>query len=524
MENSEIKKSLDIILEKRKNCIPLTNEEEKLANESLNKLLDAKKCINKTVTSTTGDEIRKSAASPVLPKAPSTDKATEGLPPKNRGKEGGYDSKADVTERIEEKVSTDISASSTRDEKLTDQKEEKLPSEKTDGKPYGDKTKEEWADVDNKKFKQENYQEDRLGRMTEHADYKDSIKTQSIVVKTMTNGNKMVGQVLKVYSAKNGQTGLMVKWSDGRFEHVNQDSVELLKILPLAAAALGAGAIVAGNVISEVGGHLATKWVDSMAQRKAKKIKAPRIPGATDASPETSGNIVTNKSVEESDTEKGILSAAGKVLAEGVKHPRAAIAGAGALLAGQFVADNTKKSDDTNDTEKGISDLIAGGLITAGVGAGAGAIAAGKGKRLRGAGVGALGGLGGIVGGATAGYQMKHRTDDTEKVTGSVSPDEVAAPVAEALPQEAPEEFIRSVVDTLKELTDLSEEEIVKVAQSAWSEIAAENAGTEAPVEEKVMENNDIQKPEVQKDAFDDALSVASPIQRDAYNKANPKP
>lgn len=386
MENSEINKSLDVILEKRRNCIPLTNEEEKLANESLTKLLDAKKCVNKTVTSTTGDEIRKSAASPVLPKAPSTDKATEGVPPKDRAKEGGYDSKADVSERTEVTPGSVQPEAATREDSHPDQKEEKVPSEKTAGKPYGDKTKEEWADVDNKEFKQENYQEDRLGRMTEHANYKDSIKTQSIVVKTMANGNKLVGQVLKVYSIKNGQTGLMVKWSDGRFEHVNQESVELLKS---EKTEKGIGEFVADVAANMVGSTL-TELLP-----KPKKIKLPKMAAA---GPEASGNIVTNKAVDESSTEK------------------------------------------------------------------------------------------------------------VTKVEGAIAPDEVAAPEAtpeadttaadEPLPEAAPEEFIRGVVDSLKELTDLSEEEIIKVAQTAWQEIVAEESA-KVPTEEKVMENNDIQKPEV---------------------------
>jgi hypothetical protein len=379
MEKSETSKSLEAIIEKRRNCIPLTNEEEKLVNESLNKLLDAKKCVSKTVTSTTGDAIRKSAASPELPKAPSTDKATEGVPAQNRGKEGGYDSKADVSERKEGATDNAAVVPPVKDAAITDKKEEAVPSEKTEGKPYGDKTKEEWADADEKKHTQENYEEDRVGRMTEHANYDDSIKTQDIVVKTLSNGSKVVGHVLKVYQTKSGQVGLMVKWSDGRFEHVNQSNVELLKAVKSfqkdEKTEKGIGAFVSDVAANMLGTQL------SDLLPKPKKPKIPKVPSS---GPAEAGNIVTNKSAD------------APVIPAEVKAPEAAATEVSAAHAG------------------------------------------------------------------------------------------------EPLPAEAPEEFIRGVVDTLKEITDLSEEEIVAMAKSAWQELSV--------------------KEPVKKDAFDDAVAVASPI------------
>ena len=106
-------------------------------------------------------------------------------------------------------------------------------------------------------------------------------------------------------------------------------------------------------------------------------------------------------------------------------------------------------------------------------------------------------------------------TPKTEKVTGSISPDEPTAEMKSAadatLPTEAPEEFVRGVVDTLKELTDMSEAEIVDVAKAAWAELATDATKCADPKAKKV-----------EKDGFDDALSVASPAEQAAYARQNP--
>lgn len=495
MENSDFSKSLAAIIEKRRNCIPLTNAEEKLVNESLNKLLDAKKCVNKTLSHTTGDEIRKAGSSPVLPKAPSTDPKTEGVPPQDRGKAGGYESKSDVAERQPAQATDAQPVAPVKvDTNLTDKKESTVPAatDKPDPKPYGDKTKEEWADVDNKKFKNEFYEEDKVGRITEHADYPESIKVSSIVVKTVGT-RKVVGQVLKVYSTKNGQTGLMVKWSDGRFEHVNQQNVELLKsvvvrpkpkvpgepeasntekglissvVIPLVTEAVGVGAGV-------LGGDLASNAI--LHPKKPKAPKAPHTPSATEAG-KPSGDSMTLKSDDSADTEKSVANAT-----------------LGAVLGGSVA-----------------------GAPGAVVGAGVGALTGNKPK-----------------------VKKSDEVSDTEKVTGALRPDE-AIKVADApLPTEAPDEFIKGVVETLKELTDLSDEEIISVAKSAWQEIAAEQTAKAAAAKDVKKEmydgqsnvattptdradvdgvgnvlvpKKDVNAKDVKKDAFDEAVSVASPI------------
>lgn len=458
MEKSDLTTSLEAIIEKRRNCIPLTNAEEKLVNESLNKLLDAKKCVNKTVTSTTGDEIRKSAASPVLPKAPSTDKATEGVPAQNRGKEGGYDSKADVPERKEGATDNAAVVPPVKDAAITDKKEEAVPSEKTEGKPYGDKTKEEWADADEKKHKQENYEEDRVGRMTEHANYDDSIKTQDIVVKTLSNGSKVVGHVLKVYQTKSGQVGLMVKWSDGRFEHVNQANVELLKAVKSFKEDLATGARSAADMVGTAGAVGAPDKVISTVVEATKKPTEKTEKGVL-------GSILTEAAalaggITAADVGSHMIIDAMDAKNKKPKQPKIPKPeGSGTEAAGNIV---TNKSADASVTEKSVANATLGVM--------AGSAVAG----LPGAAVG------GVIGALTG--NKKKKDDSTEKVTGAITSEEVK-PVAEmqtpetsqTLPEEAPEDFVRGVIDTLKELTDLSEEEITNVAKSAWKEIVAEN-------------------------------------------------
>ena len=489
MENSDFSKSLEAIIEKRRNCIPLTNAEEKLVNESLNKLLDAKKCVNKTLSHTTGDAIRKSGSSPVLPKAPSTDPKTEGVPPQDRGKAGGYESKSDVAER-QPAQATDAQpvAPVKADTNLTDKKESTVPAatDKPDPKPYGDKTKEEWADVDNKKFKNEFYEEDKVGRITEHADYPESIKVSSIVVKTVGT-RKVVGQVLKVYTSKDGQTGLMVKWSDGRFEHVNQANVELLKVAKseapktekglLASSLAEAGALAVGVGAADVASHLIDNAID--APKKPKQPKVPKVPNPDSSTPDAA----TTKSVSGAVTGLATGALDGIVLG-----PVGAVVGAAANAVSGALEPDIKKPS------------------------------------------------------------VKKADEVTEKVTGALTPDETVK-AAEPLPTEAPDEFIKGVVDTLKELTDMSDEEIISVAKSAWQEIAAEQTEKAAKAKDVKKEMYDGQSnvasaptdrhdeatpdtgdtegttgnvlnpkaatvKDVKKDGFTDALSVASPLEQ----------
>ena len=70
-KDKKLKKKLDEIVEKRKNCIPLTKEEDIFVNDFYDKLHVAK-FGEKKFEVKTGDEIRKASS-------------FEGTPPKNRG-------------------------------------------------------------------------------------------------------------------------------------------------------------------------------------------------------------------------------------------------------------------------------------------------------------------------------------------------------------------------------------------------------------------------------------------------------
>ena len=184
----------------------------------------------------------------------------------------------------------------------------------------------------------------------------------------------------------------------------------------------------------------------------------------------------------------------------------------------------TLKSDDSADTEKSVANATLGAVLGGSVAGAPGAVV--------GAGVGALTGNKPKV-------KKSDEVSDTEKVTGALRPDE-AIKVADApLPTEAPDEFIKGVVETLKELTDLSDEEIISVAKSAWQEIAAEQTAKAAAAKDVKKEmydgqsnvattptdradvdgvgnvlvpKKDVNAKDVKKDAFDEAVSVASPI------------
>ena len=220
------------ILDKKDKREHTSSDEDAFANDLINKLLDLKKSFRKEFKVITGDELRKQDIK--LPNAKRTGSSFEAPLPKSRGSEGGYDSKADVSER--ESVtpdSKDYAESPTRkvpnqQTPYVDKKEEKLPKEDSDGKPYGDKTEEEWADADEKPHEQVNYEEDRVGRYTEHANYDNSIKVKDIVVKSDSR-HKKVGIVAKTYATRENGTAVLVKWYDGTFSHENVDNLQVLK-------------------------------------------------------------------------------------------------------------------------------------------------------------------------------------------------------------------------------------------------------------------------------------------------------
>jgi hypothetical protein len=221
MEDKELQDKLNKIIEKRRNCIQLTSEEELIANNTLNKLLDAKKCVRKEMSAITGDELRKVSSSPTLPKAASTKPSFEGGNPKNRGKEGGFDSKADIDERQEVTPDPKKMPKPLQNDKeiFSDKKEDKKPEEDTSGEVKAVYTEDDASNLDGKED-DSRYEEDRLG---------NAVKDKDIVIKPVKKGVVLVGHVLKVYPTRtNGQSAALVKWSDGRFSHENTHDLQVI--------------------------------------------------------------------------------------------------------------------------------------------------------------------------------------------------------------------------------------------------------------------------------------------------------
>ena len=172
-------------------------------------------------------------------------------------------------------------------------------------------------------------------------------------------------------------------------------------------------------------------------------------------------------------------------------------------------AEPMKDATAQDDTEKGIVGRAAGAIaatpfLPAGVAAGAatGAVSGaiigtkvgGVKGGLAGAGLGAIaGGVGGAASALATGAAVGSRAQDAINPRKDATADDDTQKATDALPTEAPEDFIKGVVETLSELTDLSEAEIVDVAKAAWSEIAAEQ--TEKAMKSKVAgKEDDIEK------------------------------
>lgn len=227
MENKELKQKLDTILEKRRKCIPLTKVEEILVDEMYDKLAEMKYGGMKFET-TTGEEIRKAVD------------LRNTAPFKTQQFRGGYSRLADIPERkeatVDKKQGTGDPIREDNSYK-TDNKEEKLPKEDNSGELKGDYREEEYADVDNKAYVPY-YEEDRLSDQIQgQHKYSDSIRVKDIVVKTLRTGNKLVGQVLKVYSAVNGNQAAMVKWANGTFNHELVSNLQVLRPVEKAGKA-----------------------------------------------------------------------------------------------------------------------------------------------------------------------------------------------------------------------------------------------------------------------------------------------
>jgi len=217
MSDKEFKQKLEKILQKRSRYELLTADEEQFVNEALDKMLGTKKAVRKEVTVSTGDEIRKAEQ---LKKPKSTRPSFEDGNPKNRGFEGGYDSKADIDEREAATPNAEPTPEQTREDNRykTDQKEAKLPKEDTSGEV------KETFEGENRNIdmaeESSNYEEDRLANI---------LQIKDIVVKPVKKGLVQVGQVLKVYPKRDEQYAVLVKWSDGRFSHENAVELKLVE-------------------------------------------------------------------------------------------------------------------------------------------------------------------------------------------------------------------------------------------------------------------------------------------------------
>lgn len=188
---SEDTKKLEVILNKRRDSIELTKDEQAFVDNSLQKMLDGKACARGIFVTKTGDEIRKSQSSPELKKPAKTGSATEAPEPQQRAKEGGFDSQANVAGRTTLNVKPSRMPAPTTSEDLSDQKEVSRFKEDTSGK-----VKEEYkgdnVNADNKDFKQEFNVTDRVARQIDHGKPISSteIQAKDLVTKINKNGTR----------------------------------------------------------------------------------------------------------------------------------------------------------------------------------------------------------------------------------------------------------------------------------------------------------------------------------------------
>jgi len=427
MENQDSKKLLDSILEKVSKCIPLNEEELKLRDELVNKLLDAKKCVRKTFETRVGNDIKKTDASPTLKKPEKTGSASEAPNPKNRGKEGGYDSKADIAERTEVSPDPAKTPNATRETDLSDKKEEKRPKEDSSGKVKEEYLKDDNINTDNKEHENVFYEEDRVGRYTEHGNPKDSIKVKDIVVKSLSNGNKLVGQVLKVYEPRNGQRAIMVKWASGTFSHVNERDVQVLKAGDTAKKYLEFAPGEPVRIPAGGPSDVPATGKEHFEFSPKEPVKIPKG-GPSDIS---TTSKTEEKMLETEDIKKPIVEKANN---NGFPpHVHVHLHGPGST--------EDEKSE-TQDTSVVPEKPVVTDKIPA----------------------------------ATP-------EKPTEQKTPVVSEKPVTVPTEPAtdnkpteLPQEPPQEFIQGAIEALREITDLSDEEITDLARSAWDEIRGEQS------------------------------------------------
>ena len=227
-EDKQFNERMKTILEKRRNSIQLTKEEEVLCRDTVDKLLGGKKSMHKSFEVKTGDQIRKQRVE--LKKPTSTKPSFEDGNPKNRGFKGGFDSKANVTERETQATDDGQPTKPIRpdlDYFSTEGKE--IPKEDNTGTIKATYDNEEYVDTDNKEYENPFYEEDRVGRYTERTKYSKSIRVNDVVKKEIGSDTIIVGRVLKVYNKKYNQRALLIKWSTGMHSHVNEREVSLVK-------------------------------------------------------------------------------------------------------------------------------------------------------------------------------------------------------------------------------------------------------------------------------------------------------
>jgi len=233
MENNELREKLKKIIEKRSRSEQLTNEERIFADQIVDKMLTSKAMLNKVFEHKTGDDLRKADESPTLAKPKSTVPSFEGTPPQSRGFEGGYNSKADISERAG--VSPDpgnYTGSPTRKyPEYFSEEGKQTPTEDNSGTIKAEYETEEYSDTDGKPYENPYYEEDRVGRYIEgHAPKTGSIKvSKGDVVAKQIGSNTLLGWVLKVHDPFNGNQAVMVKWSNHTFSHENVANITVLK-------------------------------------------------------------------------------------------------------------------------------------------------------------------------------------------------------------------------------------------------------------------------------------------------------
>ena len=190
---------LKSILEKRRNCIALTDKEEKWANEVFGKLLD-KKFKKSVFVCKTGDEIRKEKATEDLKKRVNKDIQPDAAISEERSKFGTKDSKIENDD-----PSGTVKATETGDMVNVDEK-----------RVGGTDDAQTEAQATNA--------HDIINSNKEDLQRKPVLKAGDIVVKTI-NTKKYVGSVIKSWPE---HSIAQIKWANGTFSNVHHNDIKRL--------------------------------------------------------------------------------------------------------------------------------------------------------------------------------------------------------------------------------------------------------------------------------------------------------